>query len=184
MIRHIAGALATTSSDSSATGNPARYAIMARATRCFALCCCDAMFSGIESTPCISLLRSLLFLDRCGLTPSSMSQGCDQGQRCTYGRYEKVCSFRRTHPRFAFVKGRLSIPGPSIAYPMDRTQNQKRSLGNALSILISCLLFGRETHASTTQSDPLLLPTRNGPCQEDGALRWEALFYRAQRPRP
>src|SRR4029077_18939898 len=43
-----------------------------------------------------------------------------------------------------------------------------------LSILISCLLFGRETHASTTQSDPLLLPTRNGPYREDGALRWEA----------
>src|SRR5215831_15528152 len=31
----------------------------------------------------------------------------------------------------------------------------------------SCLLFGLETHASTTQSDPLLLPTRNGPCRED-----------------
>src|SRR6516162_6734307 len=73
-------------------------------------------------------------------------------------------------------KVELSIPGPSIAYPMERAQNQKRSLGNALSILISCLLFGRETHASTTQSDPLLLPTRNGPCREDGALHWEYLF--------
>ena len=31
---------------------------------------------------------------------------------------------------------------------MERTQNQKRSLGNALSVLISCLLFVRETHAS------------------------------------
>src|ERR1700745_1948402 len=88
---------------------------------------------------------------------------------------------RRTHLRSDFVK-RLSIPGPSIAYPMERTQNQKRSLGNALSIPISCLLFCRETHASTTQSDPLLLPTRNGPYREDGALRSEALFYRAQRP--
>src|SRR5215475_7584405 len=78
----------------------------------------------------------------------------------------------------------LSIPGPSIAYPMERTQNQKRSLGNALSILISCLLFGRETHASTTQSDPLLLPTRNGPCREDGALHWEYLFCRVQHPPP
>src|SRR5215469_9834746 len=39
-----------------------------------------------------------------------------------------------------------------------------------------CLLFGRETHASTTQSDPLLLPTQNGPCREDGALHWEYLF--------
>ena len=38
------------------------------------------------------------------------------------------------------------------------------------------LLFGRETHVSTTQSDPLLLPTRNGPCREDGALHWEYLF--------
>src|SRR5262249_15730444 len=25
-------------------------------------------------------------------------------------------------------------------------------------------LFGRETHASTIQSEPVLLPTRNGPC--------------------
>src|SRR5262245_21470286 len=47
-----------------------------------------------------------------------------------------------------------------------------------------CLLFGRETHASTTQSDPLLLPTRNGPCREDGALHWEYLFYRVQHPPP
>src|SRR5262249_40884795 len=61
------------------------------------------------------------------------------------------------------------------AYPMERTQNQERSLGNALSIPIFCLLFGRDTHASTTQSDPLLLPTRNDPCREDGALHWEYL---------
>src|SRR4051812_36632557 len=40
----------------------------------------------------------------------------------------------------------------------------------------SCLSFGRETHASTTQSDPVLLPARNGPCREDGALHWEDLF--------
>src|SRR6266850_4311713 len=53
---------------------------------------------------------------------------------------------------------------------------KKRYLGNTLSILISCLLFGREIHASTTQSDPLPLPTRNGPCREDGALHWEYLF--------
>src|SRR5262249_51617947 len=75
----------------------------------------------------------------------------------------------------------------NIHRPMERTQNQKRSLGNALSVLMllfSCLLFGRETHASTTQSDPLLLPTRNGPCQEDGALLWEYLFYRVQHPPP
>src|SRR5262249_29027536 len=55
-----------------------------------------------------------------------------------------------------------------MCLPVDET-------GNALSIFISCLLFGRETHASTTQSDPLLLPTRNGPCREDGALHWEYL---------
>ena len=36
-------------------------------------------------------------------------------------------------------KVELSIPGPSIAYAMERTQNQKRSLGDALSLLISCL---------------------------------------------
>src|SRR6201993_3998296 len=59
----------------------------------------------------------------------------------------------------------------------------KRDLSaTPLSIPISCLLFGRETHASTTQSDPLLLPTRNGPCREDGALRWEYLFSRVQHP--
>src|SRR5262249_16921830 len=70
-----------------------------------------------------------------------------------------------------------------LVYPMERNQNQKRSLGNALSYLFltprlaaPCLLFGRETHASTTQSDPLLLPTRNGPCREDGVLHWEYLF--------
>src|SRR5258707_13045175 len=74
--------------------------------------------------------------------------------------------------------------GDVLRYPMERTQNQKRSLGNALSILISRLLFGRETHASTTQSDPLLLPTRNGPCRENEALHWQVLSYRAQRPRP
>src|SRR5215469_14542360 len=81
-------------------------------------------------------------------------------------------------------KVELSIPGPSIAYSMERAQNQKRSLGNALSILISCLLFGRETHASTTQSDPLLLPTRNGPCRKDGAPRLEYPFCRVQHPPP
>src|SRR5215813_5276330 len=68
--------------------------------------------------------------------------------------------------------------------PVERTQNQKRSLGNAPFNTYSCLLFGRETHASTTQSDPLLLPTRNGPYREDGALHWEYLFYRVQHPPP
>src|SRR5215831_5655998 len=47
-----------------------------------------------------------------------------------------------------------------------------------------CLSSGRETHASTTQSDPLLLPTRNGTCREDGALHREYLFYRVQHPPP
>src|SRR5215468_4126813 len=51
-------------------------------------------------------------------------------------------------------------------------------------VLISCLLFGRETHASTTQSAPLPPPTRNGPCREDGALHSEYLVCRAQRPPP
>src|SRR5690349_20203924 len=40
----------------------------------------------------------------------------------------------------------------------------------------SSLFFGRETHASRTQSDPLLPPMQNGPCREDGALHWEYLF--------
>src|SRR5207244_5211151 len=43
---------------------------------------------------------------------------------------------------------------------------------------------GRETHASTTQSDPLLLPTRNGPCRKDEALNWGYLFCRVQHPPP
>src|SRR5262249_6285782 len=51
-------------------------------------------------------------------------------------------------------------------------------------VLISCLVFGRETHASTSQSGPLLPPTRNGPCREDGALRWEYPVYRVQHPPP
>src|SRR5438094_6967069 len=85
---------------------------------------------------------------------------------------------------FFMVMHRFCPFGDVLRYPMERTQNQKRSLGNALSILKSRLLFGRETHASTTQSDPLLLPTRNGPCREDGALHWEYLFYRVQHPPP
>src|SRR6516165_2994326 len=51
-----------------------------------------------------------------------------------------------------------------------------------LATPLSCLLFGQETHASTTQSDPLLLPTRNVPYREDGALHWGYLFYRVQHP--
>src|SRR5215472_10505602 len=47
-----------------------------------------------------------------------------------------------------------------------------------------CLLCGQETHASATQSDPLLLPTRNGPYRKNGALRWEYLFSRVQHPPP
>src|SRR6516162_729690 len=48
----------------------------------------------------------------------------------------------------------------------------------------SCLPCGRGTHASTTRSGPLLLPTRNGPCRENGALRWGYLFSRVQHPQP
>src|SRR6185437_7591342 len=44
-----------------------------------------------------------------------------------------------------------------------------------LATTFQCLLFGRETHASTNQSDPLLLPTRNGRCREDGVLPREDL---------
>src|SRR5215471_11791085 len=105
-------------------------------------------------------------------------------RRGGYALDEKVCSFRRTHPRSAFVKGRTFKSGSFHFYPMERNQNQERSLGNVLSVLISCLLFGRETHASTTQFDPLLLPTRNGPYREDGVLRWEYLFSRVQHPPP
>ena len=76
--------------------------------------------------------------------------------------------------RKLFRKERIHLPGMHCRGKSEG-KDQKRSLGNALSILISCLLFGRETHASTTQSDPLLLPTRNGLCREDGALHWEYL---------
>src|SRR5215471_2102441 len=105
-------------------------------------------------------------------------------RRRGYALDEKVCSFRRTHPRSAFVKGRTLNPESFHCISNGEDPNQKRSLGNALSVLISCLLFGRETHVSATQSDPLLLPTRNGPYREDGALRWEYLFSRVQHPPP
>ena len=36
--------------------------------------------------------------------------------------------------------------------------------------------FDRESQASTTRSDPLLLPTRNGRCRADGSLRRGYLF--------
>src|SRR5437763_12532424 len=95
------------------------------------------------------------------------------GMRCR-GKSEGKDKYREDE--LLHVMHRFCPFGDVLRYPMERTQNQKRSLGNALSILISRLLFGRETHASTTQSDPLLLPTRNGPCREDGALHWEYLF--------
>src|SRR5919201_550406 len=95
------------------------------------------------------------------------------GMRCR-GKSEGKDKYREDE--LLHVMHRFCPFGDALRYPMERTQNQKRSLGNALSILISCLLFGRETHASTTQSDPLLLPTRNGPCREDGALQWEYPF--------
>src|SRR5215471_9043985 len=41
-------------------------------------------------------------------------------------------------------------------------QNPVDETGNALSILMSWLSCGRETHASATRYDHLLLPTRNG----------------------
>src|SRR5258708_3852019 len=80
------------------------------------------------------------------------------------------CSRRRTHPRSAFVKGRTFNSGSSPLEIQWRRPKIKESSWQRPFRLISCLLFGRETHASTTQSDPLLLPRRNGPCQEDVAL--------------
>src|SRR4030095_11108675 len=63
-------------------------------------------------------------------------------------------------------------PGvPPIAIAVNASFTKTVRITVRLSILISCLLFGRETHASTTRSDVLLLPTRNGPWREDGALR-------------
>src|SRR5262249_54820174 len=105
-------------------------------------------------------------------------------RRGGYGLDEKVCSFRRTHLRSDVVK-RLTFNsgsfhwhirwrGPKIKRDLLATPFQYLFLTPRLAA--PCLLFGRETHASTTQSDPLLLPTRNGPCREDGALHWEYLF--------
>jgi hypothetical protein len=98
---------------------------------------------------------------------------CEYRFRSASSRMRRIGGHNQGPPS---SKVELSIPGPSIPYPMERTQNRERSPGNALSVLIARLLFGRETHGSTTQSDPLLLPTRNGPYREDGALRWEYLF--------
>src|SRR5215469_7851623 len=87
------------------------------------------------------------------------------------------------------VSRRSSLTPSSMSQACDRGQPkvrlrqrsnfQFRVLPLHIQLKDSNSKFGRGTHASTTQSDPLLLPTRNGPCQEDGALRWEALFYRA-----
>src|SRR5215813_13227705 len=97
---------------------------------------------------------------------------------------EKVCSFRRTHLRSDFVK-RLTFNSGSFHCISDGEDPKSKEISwQRLSILISCLLFGRETHASTTQSDPLLLPTRNGPCRKDGALRLGYPFCRVQHPPP
>src|SRR5215470_671017 len=101
------------------------------------------------------------------------------GMRCR-GKSEGKNKYKEDE--LLHVMPRFCLFGDVLRYPMEGTQNQKRHLGNNLSILISCLFFGRETHASTTQCDPLLLPTRNGPCRENGALHWEYLFYRVQRP--
>src|SRR5215471_3810754 len=65
--------------------------------------------------------------------------------------------------------------------PMDSARSSIFTLGPNQEIswqrpFSTYSLFGRETHASATQSDPLLLPTRNGQYREDGALRWEYLF--------
>ena len=81
-----------------------------------------------------------------------------------------VAAADRKQPADLDSAGRLRAP---MGACRSRTN---ADLGNALSVLIPCLFFGRETHASTTQSDPLLLPMRNGPYREDGALRWEYLF--------
>ena len=70
-----------------------------------------------------------------------------------------------------YSSGSNQACGPLLDVAADDIEHQILAI-----VFISCLLFGRETHASTTQSDPLLLPTRNGPYREDGALRWEYLF--------
>ena len=107
---------------------------------------------------------------------SSRLQPFRSKRRGGYALDEKVCSFRRTHPRSACVKGRTFNSGS-----FHSTSNGEDPKSTEISwqrpfSTYFLLLFGRETHASTTQSDPLLLPTRNGPCREDGTLHWEYLF--------
>src|SRR5689334_17934384 len=88
--------------------------------------------------------------------------------------------------RFSFTRNKLEKsrkPSSSARARLCHDLNGNRGKPFSMSV-ISCLLFGRETHASTTQSDPVLLPTRNGPCREDGALHWGYPFCRVQHPPP
>src|SRR5438270_4885188 len=62
--------------------------------------------------------------------------------------------------------------------------NSKELAGNAFSMTISFLLCGRETRASASRSDPLLLPARNGRCRGGAVPPRECLSSRVQHPPP
>ena len=67
-----------------------------------------------------------------------MSQGCDKGQRCTYGRYEKGLLFSADAPRSAPVKGLTFNFGSSPLHIQWRGPQIKEISGNALLVLIFC----------------------------------------------
>src|SRR5437773_8809470 len=76
------------------------------------------------------------------------------GMRCR-GKSEGKDKYREDE--LLHVMHRVCPFGDVLRYPMERTQIQKRSLGNALSILISRLLFVRVIHELMTLSYSLLL---------------------------
>ena len=85
--------------------------------------------------------------------------------------------------RFSFTRNKLEKsrkPSSSacacLYHDRNRNRGNPRQVRRMQLCACLCLLCGRETHASTTQSDPLLLLTRNGPYRKDGAPRWEYLF--------
>ena len=110
------------------------------------------MCCGIESTPCISLPCQLRFSindarrnlkistgsqgshnplqefnlrHRCGIPPPPTLRSKKRGG---YALDEKVCSFRRTHPRFTFVKGLTFNCGSSPLHIQWRGPKIKRDL--------------------------------------------------------
>src|SRR5215510_6191940 len=105
-------------------------------------------------------------------------------RRGGYALDEKVCSFRRTHLRSDFVK-RLTFNSGSFHCISDGEDPKSKEISWQRPFNTYFLFIVRSRNSCiNAQSDPLLLPTRNGPCREDGALHWEYLFCRVQHPPP